>query len=310
VLGDNTRRDIVIVGAGPAGLTAAMYCSRMGRRVLVVDKAAAGGKAASTDLIENYPGFPQGITGADLMQRMRDQAFRWDAEFQNWEVTNVRQVPEGFRLSGKTSAMTCRAVIWCAGTRERRLGVRGEERLTGRGVSYCATCDGPLYRGRRVAVIGGGDSAIAGALFLSRLATKVWVVHRRQQLRATKVLQERARQCDNLEIVWNSVVTEIVGEDRVRAIALKNLETGHSQLLEVDGVFVYIGSVPNTEPLRGVARLDEGGYVVTNETLETSCPGLFAAGDVRRTPLRQVVTAVGDGAIAAMSAEHFLASQE
>lgn len=308
--------DVAVLGAGPAGLTAALYAGRSRLKVAVIERGVPGGQAATTERIENYPGFPGGIGGMELAERMEKHAREFGAEFIPAEVTGleadpdrkgdffVRHVGAGEGASGLTS----RSVIVATGTKEKTLGVPGEKEFRGRGVSYCATCDGAFFRGKVVAVVGGGDSAVEEALYLTRYAERVHVIHRRERLRANKILQERALRNDKIQFLWETVVLEIKGAEGgfVERLRVKNVRSGDENEVKADGVFIYVGQMPNTAFLKGFLALDDEGYVVTDEDLETSVKGVFAAGDVRRKKLRQVSTAVGDGALAAMSAARYL----
>jgi thioredoxin reductase (NADPH) len=300
--------DIVIVGAGPAGLTAAIYATRSLRKVAIVEKGVPGGQIAMTDLIENYPGFPEGISGPELMQRFEDQAKKFGAEFINlFTVKEIRLDNQDKIVVGTDGReIRAKAVIIASGQTPRTLDVPGESEYTGRGVSYCATCDGAFFKDKKVAVVGGGNSAIQEALYLTRFARSVTVIHRRDQLRADKILQERAFKNEKIDFLWNSVVVEIKGDNLLRSVVVKNVKTGELKEYEFDGIFIYIGYKPNTEFLKGLVELDENGYVITDERLETSVPGIFACGDVRKNALKQVSVAVGEGAVAAESAEHYL----
>jgi len=302
--------DVIIIGSGPAGLSAAIYAARSELRTVLFTGSSIGGQAALTDEIENYPGFPEGITGTELTQRMQEQAKRFGAEIQMDEVTAVNLKEHPFTVTTYTGDHKCKALIIATGVSPRKLGVPGEEEFIGRGVSFCATCDGFFYKGKEVAVIGGGDSAVTEALYLTRFAEKVYIVHRRDRLRAAPILQTRARQNERIKFVWDSVVTEIVGQEAVEGLKLKNVKTGEESFLKVDGVFIYIGQVPNTKLFEGQLELDERGYIVTDRAMHTSVPGVFAAGDVQERVLAQVVTAAATGAIAAMEAEKFIAYLE
>lgn len=298
--------DTVIIGGGPAGLTAGLYAARAGLKAVILEMAMPGGQAATTERIENYPGFVEGISGAELTARMAEQALRFGAKTITAEVTGVQLEGETKRVSTADGEFAGRTIIVATGARSSRLGVAGESEFTGRGVSYCATCDGPFYRDLPIAVIGGGDSAIEEALYLTRFASKVTVVHRRDQLRATKVLQDRAFANPKVEFRWNSVVDSIRGGEFVESIQLRDVKTGSETSLAVSGVFLYVGLQPNTAFLRGKVQLDAQGYVVTDERMATGVPGVFAAGDVRAKPLRQVASAVADGALAAVMADHYI----
>jgi len=304
--------DIVILGAGPAGLTAAIYATRSLRKVAVVEKGVPGGQIAMTDLIENYPGFPEGVSGPELMQKFEDQAKKFGTEFINLFTVKEIQLDgvEKVVLSTDGRQIRARSIIVATGQNPRNLNVPGESEYTGRGVSYCATCDGAFFKDRRVAVVGGGNSAIQEALYLTRFAKSVTVIHRRDQLRADKILQERAFRNEKIDFLWNSVVVEIKGDNLLRSVVVKNVKTGELKEYEFDGLFIYIGYQPNTEFLKGLVELDENGYIVTDEKLETSVPGIFACGDVRRNVLKQVSVAVGEGAVAATSAERYLENLE
>ena len=300
------ERELVIVGGGPAGLAAALYAARAGLDTVLYEEGMPGGKAATTERIENYPGFPDGIGGLELMMNMQDQARRFGARMVNVGVQGIEPGDGQFVLRTGEGDVTARAVILATGVTPRPLNVKGEAEFTGRGISFCATCDGPLFRDRVVAVVGGGDAAVEEALFLSRFARKVYLVHRRDALRATKVLQDRAFAEPKIEFLWHSVVQEVLGGRTVEALLLRDVRSGETRAVAVDGVFVYIGMEPNSRLVRGLVALDEQGYVITDEEMRTSRPGIFAAGDVRRKTLRQVVTAVADGAIAAVTAGHYL----
>lgn len=301
--------DVIIVGGGPAGLTAALYAGRSLLSTLLLEKMLPGGQAATTDRIENYPGFPGGISGADLMQRMEEQAREFGVEIGSGEVNRLEVDKDIFKLYTDEGIYRGRTVILASGARERKLGVPGEEEFRGRGVSYCATCDGAFYKDKHVVVVGGGDSAVEEGLYLTRFASKVTLIHRRDQLRAVKSAQERAFANPKMAFLWDTVVEEIQGTRMVEKLRLKNVKTGQTSELAADGVFIYVGMEPNSEFLRGVVDLDPNGYVITDENMATSLPGVFAAGDLRRKPLRQVSTAVGDGATAAMAAERYLAEK-
>jgi len=301
--------DLVIIGGGPAGLTAGLYAARARLNILLIEKLVPGGQIISTDWIENYPGFPDGISGVDLVGKMTEQVKRFDLNIESGEVLSldlsgpVKEV----RLDGKTIA--ARAVIIASGASPRKLGVPGEDTFYGKGVSFCATCDGPFYRGQKVAAVGGGDTAVQESIFLTKFAEKVYLIHRRDELRASMILQERAFANDKIELVWDSVVTSINGKsDGVENVDLKNVKTGETKTLPVDGCFIWTGIAPNNQFVGDSLKLDEYGFVITDSKMETSVPGVFAAGDVRTTPLRQVITAAGDAAIAAVSAEHYIES--
>jgi len=301
---------LIIIGSGPAGLTAGIYAGRAQLSPLLITGRAPGGQIALTSEVENYPGFPEPVTGQELARLMQKQAERFGARMAMDEVTGVDFSGHPFKVKTYAQEYEARAVIIATGVAPRKLGVPGEEEFTGRGVSYCATCDGFFYQNRTVVVVGGGDAAVEEAMFLTRYASKVYLVHRRNRLRATKITQERAFKNEKIEWVWDSVVTEILGDQGVAQVRLKNVKTGAESLLRTDGIFIYIGNVPNTQFLHGQVELNERGYIVTDRRCHTSVPGVFAAGDVQEWNLQQVATAVGSGAIAAMEADRFIAELE
>lgn len=297
--------DLVIIGGGPAGLTAGLYAARARLKVVLIEKVTPGGQVLITDMIENYPGFPEGLSGPDLTDKLVAQAKQFGLPIQSEEV-------RGLDLSGPVKkviladrVITTHAIIIASGASPRTLNV-GEERFRGKGLSYCATCDGPFFRDKDVVAVGGGDTAVQESIFLTKFARKVYLVHRRDQLRATKILQERALANDKIECVWDSVVTGLDGFFGVENVQVKNLKTGETKTLKADGCFIWIGIVPNGEFIGDSLARDPWGFVITDAHMQTSVPGVFAAGDVRNTPLRQIATAVGDAAIAAYSAEHYI----
>jgi thioredoxin reductase (NADPH) len=299
--------DMVIVGGGPGGYTAALYAARAGLKTVVLEKLSAGGQMALTSQIDNYPGYPQGIDGFELGMQMQEGAERFGAETELAEVyeMDLRSDPKVIRTSegdflGKT-------VVIATGASPRYLGVPGEQELVGRGVNYCAHCDGMFYKGKTVAVVGGGNSAVQDALLLSRIAEKVILIHRREELRATKIYHAPLAQAQNIEFLGSRVVTELVWEEKLQALKLRHVHSGEESQIKVDGLFVSVGRVPATELLRGQVALDEGGYVMADESTRTNIPGVFAVGDVRTKQLRQVITAAADGAVAAHFAEAYLA---
>lgn len=297
--------EVVIIGGGPAGLTAGLYAARAGLRALLLEKGLFGGQLVNARLVENYPGFPEGISGAELGELMHQQAAKFGLETWNTEVTRVSNGPP-YWLSTTEGEIGANSLIIATGSEYRKLGVPGEEKLAGRGVSYCATCDGFFFRDQEVAVVGGGDTAITDALELAQHCRKVYVIHRRDQLRAAKALQEKAFAQPKLKFVWNTVVEAIEGEERLRRVQLRNVKTGERQSLPVSGVFVAVGLKPRSELFAGLVKLDEAGFIVTDELMRTSAPGMFAGGDVRHLSARQAITAAGDGAIAAKSAFEYL----
>ncbi|HRC61757.1 MAG TPA: thioredoxin-disulfide reductase [Dehalococcoidia bacterium] len=305
----NERIDIAIVGGGPAGLAAGLYAARALRRTVLWERGVIGGQIATTSTVENYPGFAEGVNGLDLALAMRQQAERFGLETRYEAISELRRAGDGFILASAEGEVPARAVIVTAGAEAIRLGVPGEAELTGRGVSYCATCDAAFFRDVPVAIVGGGDAAIDEALFTTRYASKVYVIHRRDELRASKVLQERAFASSKIELIWNTVVERVDGEAAVESLQLRDVRTGERRSLPVAAMFVFVGQRPASELLRGLTRLDAGGHAIVNEWMETDVPGLFAAGDIRAQSARQLVTAAGDGVTAAIRAEHYLAER-
>jgi len=303
------RYDVIIIGGGPAGLTAGLYTLRAGLKSLLLERGALGGQMANATLVENYPGFPEGIAGSELGSLMHQQAVKYGLEVVTTEVTGISQVQPHYSISTTEGSLEASAVIIAAGSEYRKLEVAGEERLSGHGVSYCATCDGFFFRNREVAVVGGGDTAITDALELSQHASKVYVIHRRDQLRAGKALQERAFAHPKLEFIWDTVVEEVSGDKVLEELKLRHAKTGQKSGLKVSGVFVAVGLMPNSRGFFNILELDDAGYIVTDETMATSAPGIFAAGDIRRNSPRQIAAAVGDGVTAAMSAFKYVQEQ-
>jgi thioredoxin reductase (NADPH) len=299
--------DLIIIGGGPAGLTAAVYAGRAALKALLLGGATPGGQIANTDRVENYPGFPEGISGADLAMRFQSQAEHFVTKLANDFVTEVDFSASPFVVKTHSETYRGRAVIIATGAFPRRLGVPGEKEYFGRGVSTCATCDGFFYKDRQVVVVGGGDSAIDEGLFLTKFASEVTVIHRRDELRATKSLQERAFANSKMRFVWDSVVEEILGEDTVTGVKVRNVKTGETSVIETDGVFVYVGLIPGTKLFEGQLELNEQGYIVADAHQRTSVPGVFAAGDVQSADFRQVVIAAGAGAKAVIEADRYLA---
>lgn len=303
----NQKYDVVIIGGGPAGLTAGLYTSRARLSSVLIEKAAAGGWIVNAELVENYPGFPQGISGLELAELMNEQATKYGLEILLAEVTGLELKGEQKIVETTEGNFVAKAVIIATGSERVKLGVPGEKEFIGKGVSYCALCDAPLFRDQPVAVVGGGNAAINEALDLSKFASKIVVIHRRQELRATRILQERAFAEPKIEFLWNTVVEAIEGEDVVRRLRLRNVLNGEESTLDISGIFVATGSKPNTDYLKGVLPLDATGAIITNEKMETGVPGIFAAGDIRSNSIRQVIAATGDGATAAIYAERFIA---
>ena len=298
--------DVVIIGGGPAGLTAGLYVSRARLSALLLEGMMVGGQMVTTDIIENYPGFSH-ITGAELSALMDEQAKRFGLRMETGEVTGLEVI--GGQKLVKTAGGEYRgqAVIICTGTEYRKLGIPGEGEFTGRGVSYCATCDGAFFQDSKIVVVGGGDSALTEALFLTKFAKEITIIHRRDALRATKIYQERAFANPKIDFLWNSVVDEIKGNQTVESVLVKNVKSGEVTEVPTEGVFMFIGIEPKTAFLEGVVELDEHGYIIVDENkLQTSVEGIFAAGDARKKLLRQVATAVGDGATAAFAVEKYL----
>lgn len=303
------KQDIVIIGGGPAGLTAGIYAARAAFKVTLLEKGMPGGLMASTDIIENYPGFEEGIGGPELTMQMQSQAIRFGLNIANANVQTIKPIKGGFEIKTEDSKIKSSTIIIATGASPKMLQVNGEKEFHGRGVSYCATCDGAFFKDKKVAVIGGGDAAVEEALFLTRFAEEVNIIHRRDQLRATKILQEKALNNPKIKFHWFKVVDEIKGSSAVEKILMRDNRNNTTEELEVNGVFIYVGTQPSSNLVTDLVELDDQGYIITDEEMKTSLPGLFAAGDVRKKTLRQVVTAVADGAIAAVSAEKFLEEQ-
>ncbi len=302
--------DIAIIGAGPAGMTAGLYACRARMKVLLLERMACGGQILVTDRIENFPGFPEGISGPELADWIFKQASHFGLETRTADAKKIilskgRGEPFYIKLS-EGEDVTALSLIIATGARWNELNVPGEKELTGRGVSYCATCDGPLFRGKDVVVVGGGDTALEDALFLTKFANKVTIIHRRDRFRATKILQDRVAANKKIELCLNSVAVEITGKAKCESVKIKDVTGGAVKDLRADGVFVFIGMKPNSENFKEIIRVDEKGYIITDDDMQTSAEGIFACGDVRRKLLRQVVTATGDGATAAFNAEHYV----
>ena len=300
--------DMVILGGGPGGYTAALYAARAGRSVAVLERLSPGGQMALTSEIDNYPGFPEGVDGFELGMKFQEQAHRFGAETVYAEVRSLDLEASPKVLKTSDGDFFARTVVIATGAGPRKLGLPNEERLTGRGVHYCAHCDGMFYRGRTVVLVGGGNSAAAEALHLARIAKKVILVHRRDTLRATKLYHEPLKNLSNLEFYWNSAVTELIGDARLRAVRVKNLLSGEEEELQIDALFVSIGRKPATELVAGQLEL-ENGYIAADESTQTSIPGVYAVGDIRTKALRQIITAASDGANAAHHAEAWLSEQ-
>ncbi len=300
--------DVIIIGGGPAGLTAGLYTSRARLSSLLIEKGFTGGQVMTTEWVENYPGFEEGISGAELSQKMEKQATRFGLEITQGSVLNITD-DNGIKkvVLEDNKQYEAKVIIIATGSNPRPLKISGEDEFRGRGVSYCATCDGAFFRDVKLAVIGGGDSAVEEGIFLTKFAEVVYIIHRRDQLRAAKVVQERAFANDKIKFIWDSVPESIEGDaSGVQSINIKNVKTGEKSGLDVKGIFIYIGYNPNTMFLQKLVKLNESNYILADENMSTSVPGIYAAGDVREKPLKQIATAVGDGAIAAVSAEKYI----
>ena len=298
--------DMIIIGGGPAGYTAALYASRAGLNTMLIEKMAAGGQMALTDIIDNYPGFEEGVDGFTLGMKMQACAERFGAKTEFSEVVSVKLDCDVKEITTTSGVFLTKTVAIATGANPRELGIVGEENLIGRGLHYCAHCDGRFYKGKTVIVVGGGNSAVSDALYLSRLAAKVYVVHRRDSLRATKIYHDPLMRAENVEFVWDSVVSDYIVDERVGGVKVRNVHNGFEREIRADGVFVSIGRKPATELFSDSLVLDEYGYIIADETTKTNIDGVFAIGDVRTKTLRQVVTAVSDGAVAAHYAEEFI----
>lgn len=299
--------DVLIIGAGPAGLTAGIYAARGGLKTGIIEMGMPGGQAASTEKIENYPGFPEGIGGFELMNKFHQQAEAYGAEFIFEEVQTLEFLQNVKKIHTNSRTLESKAVIIAAGSKPRPLNVPGEEKFHGRGVSYCATCDGAFFKGKQVIVVGGGDAALEEGSYLTRFAEKVFIIHRREGFRAAQIAVERAKNNDKIQFVLNSVVEEILGTDHVEGVKIRNVKTDEKTNLKADGIFIYVGTEPNDKFLQGEIEVENRGYIITGNLLQTNINGVYAAGDIRDTPLRQVATAVGDGALAAVEVEKYLA---
>jgi len=305
-----TSYDVVIIGGGGAGLTAAIYTSRANLKTLLFEKLTPGGQIALTDIVENYPGFPDGVTGTEISMRMEEQAKRYGTEVQYEEILSISKLNGEFTIKTSKANFTAKSIIIASGASFRTLGVLGEKELTGRGVSYCATCDGAFFKNKEIVVVGGGDSALQEGIFLTRFVNQLSVIHRRDKLRASPILQDRAKENPKFRFIWDTVVSRIEGEKKVEAVTFKNLKTNQETHFKTDGVFIFIGHNPATQFLKGFVNLDEKGYVKTNERLETSVSGVFAAGEVRAGSIKQLVSAAGEGCEAALSAQAYLEALE
>ena len=308
--GNNGIYDLIIVGGGPAGLTAGLYGGRARLDTILLEGALVGGQMTTTDEIDNYPGFPAGVTGAELTQLMEEQAKAFDCKIFSETVESIEA--EGDIKTVRTGENTYkgRALVLCPGTEYRKLGIPGEKEFTGRGVSYCATCDAAFFKDGKIVVVGGGDSALTEALFLRKFAREITIIHRRDALRAEKIYQEKAFAEPRIDFLWDTVVEEIRGDQTVRNVVVKNVKTEAVREIATDGVFMFVGVIPKTSFLQGVVELDQWGYIVADDACRASIEGVFAAGDARKSFLKQIATAVGDGATAAFAAEKYLEEKE
>jgi len=305
-----TSYDVIIIGAGPAGYTAGIYCSRARHDTLIISGLLPGGQLMNTTDVENYPGFDEGIMGPDLMLTMRKQAERMNTTIIDDVVVNVDFRAKPFKVLTGSEEYEAKAVIVCTGATPRKIGIEGEQTFSGKGVSYCATCDGAFFRNQDIAVVGGGDTCMEEATFLTKFASKVHIIHRRDTFRASKIMQDRALNNENIEVHWNSVIEDIKGDQKVQQIILKDTKTGENKTLEMGGVFVAIGHEPNTELFKEQLELDENGYIVLKNNTQTSIDGIFSAGDVHDHRYRQAVTAAGYGCMAAIDVDKYLAEQK
>lgn len=300
--------DVIVIGGGPGGYTAALFCARSGLSVLVLEKLSPGGQMATTSVIDNYPGFEEGIDGFELGEKMKRSADRFGVDTELAEVTSVDFVSQPKIVKTTNFEFHTKAVILATGALPKELGVENERQLRNRGIAYCATCDGMAYRGKTVIVVGGGNSAAAEALFLSKICSKVYLVHRRNSLRASKSYIDLLNKAENISFVWDSKVVAFLHEKKVTGASIENLKTGEISEIKCDGIFIAIGRIPSTAYFQGQLEMDDNGYIVADETTKTSVPGVFAVGDLRTKPLRQIVTAVADGAVASKYAEEYIMS--
>jgi thioredoxin reductase (NADPH) len=297
--------DVIIIGGGPAGMTAGLYSSRAGLKTVLLERSMFGGQIVNAQKVENYPGFPDGISGFELASLIHQQATKYGVEIIGSEVTAIKP-GQPHQVITSDQSYDATVVIICTGSEYSKLGISGEDKFLGRGVSYCATCDGFLFKDKDVAVVGGGDTAITDALELSSHASKVYVIHRRDELRASKILQQRVLEQPNISIIWDTVIEEISGETMVAELKLRNVKTNELSTLTVSGIFVAVGLKPNSHLFSDIINIDGTGYVITDQNMATSVPGIYAAGDIRQNSIRQVATAVGDGATSAMAAFKYI----
>lgn len=299
--------DVVIIGGGGSGMTAALYTSRANLKTALFEKLVPGGQIAVTDLVENFPGFPEGVLGPDIAQKMQAQAEKYGTQFFYDEVTAIeKKADSSFAIKTASQVYSARSVILAMGASFRMLNVPNEKELIGKGVSYCATCDGAFFKGKEVVVVGGGDSALQEGIFLTRFATKVTIVHRRDTLRASPILQDRAKSNDKIKFIWDTAVQKVLGKDKVEGLILKNLKTGAESEFKTEGLFVFVGHDPNSKLVKGVVDLNEHGYVLAKDSLATSVEGIFAAGEIRQGAVKQLVAACGEGCEAALAAQAYL----
>ena len=304
-----TSYDVIIIGAGPAGYTAGIYCSRARHDTLIISGLLPGGQLMNTTDVENYPGFEEGVMGPDLMLTMRKQAERMNTTIIDDVVVNVDFRAKPFKVLTGSEEYDAKAVIVCTGATPRKIGIEGEQTFSGKGVSYCATCDGAFFRNQEIAVVGGGDTCMEEATFLTKFASKVHIIHRRDEFRASKIMQDRALSNENIEVHWNSVIEDIKGDQKVQQVILKDTKTGENKILQMGGVFVAIGHEPNTELFKNQLEMDENGYIIQKENTETSVKGVFTAGDVHDHRYRQAVTAAGFGCMSAIDVDKYLSEQ-
>ncbi len=303
---ENNCYDVVVIGGGPGGYCAALYAARANLSTLVIEKFAPGGQMATTEIVENYPGFVDGINGFELGMQMKKGAERFGVKTKLAEVKSVELDKNPKLIHTAKDTFEAKTVILALGAFPRELGLENERNLRGRGISYCATCDGMFYRDKTVVIVGGGNTAVADAIFLAKICKKVYLVHRRDELRASKTYMESLERTENIEFLWSSEVIEVLEDEFVTGVKVKNRKDDTVQVVACDGVFVAIGNIPNTDLIKGQVALDDAGYVVADETTRTNIPGVFAVGDMRQKPLRQIVTAVADGAVASKYAEEFI----
>ena len=304
------KRDLIILGSGPAGLSSAIYSARAHLHPLVLTGMTLHGQASTTDTIENYPGFPEGVGGTELGQLFQTQAERFGAEIEMDHATSVDLSQKPIVIESYGKKYECESLIITTGADPKKLGIPGEKEFTGKGVSYCGTCDGWFFKDKDIVVVGGGDSALEEGLFLTRFANTVTIIHRRDELRAGAILRKRAMENPKIRFIWNTVVTEVMGDGAVNAVNLKNVKTGEETVHKTDGIFIFIGHIPNSDLFKGQIEMDEAGYIITNGMMETSVPGVFAAGEITDPHFRQVITSAGMGAAAAIQATHYIENLE